>query len=83
MGFEPREAAEPEEPAPKQGIEFSPRQQQVFEQLVQGMPNKVIARRLNMAQGTVKTHLHSIYQLLRVHNRAQAILKSRQLRLID
>ncbi|MDZ7685638.1 MAG: LuxR C-terminal-related transcriptional regulator [Gammaproteobacteria bacterium] len=46
------------------------------------MPNKVIADRLDMAEGTVKTHLHNIYQILQVRNRAQAILKSRQLRLI-
>ena len=48
-----------------------------------GVPNKIIARRLEMAEGTVKTHLHGIYQILQVGNRAQAILKSRQLQLIE
>lgn len=64
-------------------IEFSPKQRQVFDQLVMGMPNKVIANRLNMAEGTVKAHLHSIYQILRVTNRAQAILRSRELQISE
>ncbi len=81
MGLEPamNEGAAPglqEKP-----IEFSPKQRQVFDQLVMGMPNKVIATRLNMAEGTVKAHLHSIYQILRVTNRAQAILRSRELQI--
>jgi len=45
--------------------------------------NKVIASRLQMAEGTVKTHLHGIYQILRVNSRAQAILKSRQFQIIN
>jgi len=61
---------------------FSPKQQQVFELLLQGLPNKMIARRLGIAEGTVKTHLHSVYRVLRVTNRAQAILKSQQLKLM-
>lgn len=69
--------------APEQEcVHFTPKQREVFEQLMQGVPNKVIARRLDMAEGTVKTHLHGIYQLLRVNSRAQAILKSRQVQII-
>jgi len=82
MGFEPSEATEsllePNDPK----LHFTPKQQEVFEQLLLGLPNKVIARRLNIAEGTVKTHLHGIYQILRVNSRAQAILKSRQLHII-
>jgi DNA-binding NarL/FixJ family response regulator len=47
------------------------------------MPNKVIATRLNMAEGTVKAHLHSIYQILRVTNRAQAILRAREMQMSE
>lgn len=83
MGYEPRENIELNEEPAGEEVHFSPKQQQVFEQLMLGVPNKVIARRLGIAEGTVKTHLHSIYQILRVSNRAQAILKSRQLRIID
>jgi DNA-binding NarL/FixJ family response regulator len=64
-------------------IEFSPKQRQVFDQLIMGMPNKVIATQLNMAEGTVKSHLHSIYQILQVTNRAQAILRARELRIAE
>lgn len=63
-------------------IHFTPKQREVFEQLMLGVPNKIIARRLDMAEGTVKTHLHGIYQLLRVSSRAQAILKSRQIQIV-
>jgi DNA-binding NarL/FixJ family response regulator len=63
-------------------VHFTPKQREVFEQLMLGVPNKIIARRLDMAEGTVKTHLHGIYQLLRVSSRAQAILKSRQIQIV-
>lgn len=63
-------------------VRFTPKQKMVFEQLLLGVPNKIIARRLNIAEGTVKTHLHGIYQLLRVSSRAQAILRSRELGLV-
>lgn len=83
MGFESGEdtdvAATPVADKPL----FTPKQQEVFEQLLLGLPNKVIATRLQMAEGTVKTHLHGIYQILRVSSRAQAILKARQLQIIS
>ena len=84
MGYEPPESQESTDDASPEDeqVYFSPKQRQVFDQLMLGMPNKVIADRLDMAEGTVKTHLHNIYQILRVRNRAQAILKSRQLHLI-
>lgn len=83
MGFEPLATEQVQSGIPEDAIRFTPKQQQVFDQLMLGVPNKIIARRLDMAEGTVKTHLHSIYQVLRVSNRAQAILKSRQLQLVD
>ncbi len=83
MGFQPTPAIESEVLSTQEKVRFTPKQQEVFEQLIQGVPNKVIARRLDMAEGTVKTHLHGIYQLLRVSNRAQAILRSQQLQIIE
>ena len=35
-----------------------------------------------MAEGTAKAHLHSVFQLLRVSNRAQALLHPQQLHII-
>ena len=37
--------------------------------VVQGLPNKQIARQLGITEGTVKVHLHTIYQKLGVPNR--------------
>ena len=82
MGYVPNEERSEWSSQPEETVHLSPKQQQVFDQLMLGVPNKVIADRLGMAEGTVKTHLHSIYQILRVRNRAQAILRARQLNLI-
>lgn len=61
------------------GANLSPRQAQVFEYLLQGMPNKVIGARLGMAEGTVKTHLNTIYRVFGVNSRAKLILRAREL----
>jgi DNA-binding NarL/FixJ family response regulator len=83
MGFTPRESVEVDQELAHPRLQFTPKQQEVFEQLLLGLPNKLIARRLGLAEGTVKTHLHGIYQILQVSSRAQAILKARQLRHIE
>ena len=77
IGLEPTESGESGSSGEGE-IEFTPKQRAVFDQLIMGMPNKIIAKRLDMAEGTVKAHLHSIYQILRVTNRAQAILRARE-----
>jgi len=82
MGFEPLEVMESALPLQDDMPHFTLRQQEVFELLLQGLPNKVIATRLGMAEGTVKTHLHGIYQIMHVNSRAQAILMSRKLQRI-
>ena len=82
LGFEPpetRRRARPSEPAvPK----LTPRQEEVFAYLLQGMPNKIIADRLGMAEGTVKAHLFTIFRLFGANSRTQLILKASQLGLI-
>jgi DNA-binding NarL/FixJ family response regulator len=83
MGFELSESMESKLEPADQRPNFTAKQREVFEQLLLGIPNKVIATRLGMAEGTVKTHSHNIYRLLRVNSRAQAILKSQQLHIID
>lgn len=65
-----------EQPAP---LGLTPRQEQVYRLLLQGMPNKVIAARLDMAEGTAKAHLNTIYRVLGVRTRVQAILRAREL----
>jgi hypothetical protein len=40
--------------------------------LAQGVPNKEIADRLHLAEGTIKNHVSNILDKLQVHNRTQA-----------
>ena len=82
LGFVPATVPEANLDDDSGDINLSPKQQAVFIELMNGMPNKIIAQRLSMAEGTVKTHLHSIYSVLKVRSRAQAILKARELGLL-
>jgi DNA-binding NarL/FixJ family response regulator len=59
-------------PDPLAGI--SPREREVFGQLLDGMPNKLIARQLGISEKTVKSHLTSIFRQIGVTDRVQAIL---------
>ena len=58
---------------------LSERQMAVLKCMLQGKPNKIIARELNIAVGTVKAHLWSIYQTLGVTSRAQAMYRVHEL----
>ena len=49
------------------------RQSDVLRLLVQGKPNKLICRDLQLSEGTVKVHVSAILKALRVHTRAQAV----------
>jgi DNA-binding NarL/FixJ family response regulator len=53
---------------------LSAREGEVLELLVEGLPNKLIARRLDISEKTVKTHLTSIFRALGVTDRTQAAL---------
>jgi len=53
---------------------LTPRQKDVLLELARGASNLDISRRLNMKEGTVKTHLFTIYRKLGVTNRAKAAL---------
>jgi len=59
--------------------QLSPRQVQVLQYLLQGMPNKIIARRLSIAEGTVKAHLNTVYRVFDANNRSQVIIKANAL----
>jgi DNA-binding NarL/FixJ family response regulator len=59
-----------------QGAELglTPRQAEVLSLLIQGKPNKLICRDLNLAEGTVKIHVAAILKALGVMNRTQAVV---------
>lgn len=50
------------------------RQAQVLSLLVQGKPNKLICRELELAEGTVKIHVTAILRALGVRNRTEAVV---------
>ncbi len=53
---------------------LSDRQIDVLALLVQGLPNKLIADRLGLAEPTIKTHVAACLRALNVRNRTQAVL---------
>ncbi len=52
------------------------RQRDVFRLLAEGCATKTIARRLDLAVGTVKVHLAAIYRALGAHSRMEAMAKA-------
>jgi DNA-binding NarL/FixJ family response regulator len=56
---------------------LSPREREVLRLVGDGMPNKLIARRLGITERTVKGHLTSIYRQIGVTDRLQAALFAR------
>jgi DNA-binding NarL/FixJ family response regulator len=60
--------------AEKNATDFTPREQQVLAELELGLPNKVIAAKLNLSENTVKMHVHHIMRKCAARNRTQAVL---------
>jgi DNA-binding NarL/FixJ family response regulator len=53
---------------------FSEREREVLALLVEGLPNKLIARRLEISEKTVKSHLTRIFREIGATDRTQAAL---------
>jgi DNA-binding NarL/FixJ family response regulator len=51
---------------------LTPRQADVYRAAARGLPNKLIARELGIAESTVKTHLTAVFSALGVRNRTEA-----------
>src|SRR5579871_5318767 len=56
-------------------VDFTPREQQVLAELELGLPNKVIAARLNLSENTIKMHVQHIMRKCAARNRTQAVLR--------
>lgn len=54
--------------------ELSHREQQVVTLVCDGLSNKEIATRLGVTEGTVKGHLHAIYEHLDVQSRIELMI---------
>jgi DNA-binding NarL/FixJ family response regulator len=59
----------------KNMVDFTPREQHVLAELELGLPNKVIAAKLNLSENTVKMHIHHIMRKCAARNRTQAVLR--------
>jgi DNA-binding NarL/FixJ family response regulator len=55
--------------------ELSPREREILELLAAGFPNKQIAARVGLTDGTVRWHLRHVYNKLHVRSRTEATLK--------
>jgi len=57
------------------GVEgLTPRQLEVLRLMAQGLSNKGICKRLNVAEGTVKLHVTAVMRALNTCNRTQAVI---------
>ena len=70
---DPDEAAAPQH---DRQVTLSEREREVLYHLRLGLSNKSIARRLNISDSTVKTHMKTLLQKMRVHNRTQAAIRA-------
>jgi DNA-binding NarL/FixJ family response regulator len=79
----PRAASEllAERRAGRPGAELTPREREVLLMVAEGLPNKLIARRLEISEGTVKAHLTRIFERIEVTDRTQAALWAERHRL--
>jgi DNA-binding NarL/FixJ family response regulator len=60
-------------------VDLTPREQHVLDALKLGLPNKLIAVRLNLSENTVKMHVQRIMRKCSARNRTEAVLRwSRQ-----
>ena len=57
---------------------LTPRELEVVKMVATGMRNKQIAERLTITEGTVKIHLHSIYQKVNVSGRVELSIYARE-----
>jgi DNA-binding NarL/FixJ family response regulator len=64
--------------APASGRPLTAREEEVLELLGDGLANKAIARRLGIAERTVKAHMGNIFQQLGVTDRTQAALWAKE-----
>lgn len=57
-----------------EGLQLTPRQTDVLALLLQGKPNKIIARELGVSVETIKDHVAAVLKALGVSSRTQAVL---------
>ena len=59
------------------------RQMEALEYLADGLSNKEMALKMNLAEGTIKVHVAAAFQVLHVNSRMDAVRKAQKLGLIS
>jgi DNA-binding NarL/FixJ family response regulator len=76
----PQARPEPHQKLPSlDDVGLTPRQAEVMGLLLKGLPNKLIARELNLSVETVKDHVAAVLRALGVSSRTQAVLAVSQM----
>ena len=60
------------------GETLTPREMEIVRMVAQGLRNKAIAEQLCISEGTVKVHLHNVYEKLGVEGRLELVLCAQQ-----
>ena len=55
------------------------RQAEIWKMIARGQSNKEIARGLHLTEGTVKQHISSLFKILNIHSRSEAMLKAKEI----
>jgi DNA-binding CsgD family transcriptional regulator len=63
-------------------VDLTPRQQEVLELLAHGVGPRSVARRLGIAEPTVRNHIRAILVELRAHSQLEAVARARELGLV-
>ena len=59
------------------------RQMEALQHLAEGLSNKEIAQKMNLAEGTIKVHVAAAYQVLQVSSRLDAVRRAQKMGLIS
>ena len=56
-------------------VKLTPREREIVDMVAEGLRNRTIAQRLGISEGTVKLHLHHVYEKLGVTGRVELLLR--------
>ncbi len=60
-------------------LSLTPRQIDVLREVIKGQSNRQIAHTLNITEGTIKVHMQTIFRILNVTNRTEAVLVAQKM----
>jgi DNA-binding NarL/FixJ family response regulator len=63
---------------PPEEDSLTPREREIVQAVVRGLRNREIADHLHITEGTVKIHLHHVYEKLRVKGRVELVLLAQE-----